>query len=762
MSIGEFDDRRAPLGSGDAHAFPCTLLQERLFAQHGARGPQGLNVAMRWRVDGSLSHAAAEGALGALVRRHEILRTSFRATGGRVEQLVWPSCPIKLHDIDLSALAADEGDARAEEIARADAATPIDPERAPLLRATLLRLAPDRAMLLLTFHALVADGWSTGLIAGQFCAAARAIESNAAPDDSEPALQLADYALWERELLASEALDEARDYWRRQLRDAVGTEVPPDRLAPDRLVDTPSAEPAGRTGHIASLVLPAALAGAADDLARRQNVTLYGLAVSALALMLHRVTGERRIVFGSQVANREDPAAADLVGPTVNSITLCIDVDDQASARSFVAGAAETVRAAVRHERLPFEIAQTFAPVRHGKPLHAVNLVVHRSYSGTSDTAGETGDGTGRGGAGRFELVSLPSFSSGAQWPLNFYMIFRDEGWRLSCEADGGLYEAATAERLVEAWRHCLDALIRSPDRRLAEVGGSPDGAPLAPVPAPHSDAPNAVGSGAPIPLVDPARHVARFHEGGTRTPVIVLNNVSVYYQLARQLGEDRPFIDLMLCPPEGPLDLAASTFEDFGAYAVRLIRWAQPHGPYILGGHCVYGVLAFEAARQLRRAGEQVALVALFDSWAPGYREDMSRLDQLLRRQRLWLGRVADRIALFRKGESNFDELVRKPLLYQFGLLPPQPGPDRQVLPTDWFDDRLYDAVSRFRPTPYDGDTVLFHSNEPLRGRLFDEHMGWKPLLRGAFRKVDIDSDHFEMFRERPAGAIAAVLNEW
>lgn len=745
MSIGETDNRQTSPDSAGAAAFPCTLLQERFWTQQHRVGPQGLNIAMRWLVQGSLSHAAAEGALRALVQRHEILRTSFRETAGKVEQIVWPSCALKLNDIDLSTLAPAEREARAEEIARTEAAEAIDPGRAPLLRASLLRLAPDRAVLLLTFHSLVADGWSTGLILRQFHAAAEAIEMGGTPDAAEPELQFADYALWEKELLASEALDEARAFWLRRLRDAQGTEVPPDRR--------PAGGPTGARSHITSLLLPDGLGRAIDGFARRHNLTLYGLAVAGLALMLNRVTGEAEIVIGSQVANRAEPESEELVGPTVNSVTLCLPVDRDASLRTFTDAAAEAVQEALRHQRLPFEIAEAFAIHRDGRPLHAVNLVVHRSYSGTTETGKES--------AGRFSLVSLPSFSSGTQWPLNFFMIGRDEGWRLSCEADADLFDPETAQALLDAWRRCLEALATSPDElRLADCPALQEIAPRAGAAAPRPARPR--GAGEPIPVHDPARQVARFHEGGSLTPMVVFNNRSVYYQLARQLGEDRPFIDILLYHQDGPLDLRGYTFEDFGAYAVRLVRWARPRGPYILGGHCVYGVLAFEAARQLRRMGETVSIVSLFDSWGPGYRETMSRVDRVLRRQQLRLHRYSERFGRFRRGEVGIADMVTRPILYHLGLLAPEAGPERQALPGEWFDDLLYSAVAHYRPDPYDGNVVLFRSREPLRGRLFDERMGWGPLVSGNLQKIDVTSGHFDMFRERPATEMASFLRAW
>lgn len=739
MKVGESNGRLTAPETEATDGFPCTLLQERLWARHKLHGPSGLNIAMRWSVSGDLSGVAAEGALQSLMRRYEILRTSFREVDGRPVQVVSPACAFKLLDVDLSFLPPTERAARAEQMARAEALEPMDPRQTPLMRATLLRFGQGRGELMLTVHAMVADGWSTGLLISEFQAAARAIDSGDTPDASEPELQFADYALWQQELLASGALDEARAFWQRQLSDAVGTRVRPDR---------PPGSNGGDRSSIASILLPATLSDGIDTFGRRLGTTRFGLAAASLALMLHRVTGEREIVIGSQVANRDEPAAEGLVGPTVNSITLRLPVSSNMALQQFARTAADTVQSALQHQRLPFEIAEGFAAVGDGKPLHAINLVVHRSYSGIAETEGRA--------PGRFTLVSLPSYPAGSHWDLNFYLIGRDEGWRLSCEANADLYDPDTVQGLLQSWQECLQGLVTTSDRRLVDCPWLLAVAARADPARPTVAAPT-VQRQEPIIFDDPARHIVRFHEAGASTPIIVLNNRSVYYHLARELGDDRPFTDIQLYHPSSRWDAQADCFEDLTACTVRLIRSAQPKGPYILGGHCVYGVLAFEAARQLRAMGETTELVALFDSWAPGYREDMSALDRKLRQFRIDTVEHIKRLGQYRKGEVGLDAVVRKPILRRLGLLAPEPAPEKT--PDLRFDDLLTDAAKTYRPDPYEGDVLLFRSQETLRGRLFDDLMGWGPLVSGNLVKVEVNSAHQDMFRERPARDIAAVL---
>src|SRR5262249_9478262 len=161
--------------------------------------------------------------------------------------------------------------------------------------------------------------------------------------------------------------------------------------------------------------------------------------------------------------------------------------------------------------------------------------------------------------------------------------------------------------------------------------------------------------------------------------------------------------------------------------------RWAQPSGPYVLGGHCVYGALAFEAARQLMRVGEEIELVLLFDTWAPGYREAMSLASQRRRQAQLRLQHRRGQIDQYRKGEISMKDLVWKPILHRLGYQSPANlDTEAHVFTGRWFDDHIRTAAADHRPAPLDVDAVLFRSAEPLHGALFDERMGWGTIIAG------------------------------
>ncbi|HEX9528655.1 MAG TPA: condensation domain-containing protein, partial [Streptosporangiaceae bacterium] len=168
-------------------------------------------------------------AFGVLLARHESLRTTFGSIDGRGVQEIHEPNEVHIPLVDLSALPAPERDAALRRELEAEAATPFDLSRGPLLRARLVRLAPDEHVLTLMLHHIVTDGWSIGVImddlSALYAAAVRAEDTDLPPLP----LQYADYAAWQRQRLAGAALDEQLAYWRRQLDRVAPLELPTDR-----------------------------------------------------------------------------------------------------------------------------------------------------------------------------------------------------------------------------------------------------------------------------------------------------------------------------------------------------------------------------------------------------------------------------------------------------------------------------------------------------------------------------------------------------
>src|SRR5690348_1373656 len=149
LSAAEAADGSAD-SAGQAY-FPCSLSQERFWLLDQLDpGNAALNVPVRWQLDGELHATLEERAIAQVIARHELLRTSFVETGGRPMQRVSPNVPFRLACVDLSRLAEADRVAQLGRIGNAEARVPFQLAVAPLLRATLVRLSPERSILFVT------------------------------------------------------------------------------------------------------------------------------------------------------------------------------------------------------------------------------------------------------------------------------------------------------------------------------------------------------------------------------------------------------------------------------------------------------------------------------------------------------------------------------------------------------------------------------------------------------------------------------------
>ena len=174
-----------------------------------------------------------EQSLSELVRRHEALRTTFVVAHGEPEQVIGPAEPISIAVEDLSDLAESERVAVTGRLTKEQGQTPFDLAVGPLLRVKLLRLGECDHVLLVTMHHIISDGWSTGLLINEVATLYRAYLAGEPSPLPDLEIQYGDYAVWQREWLQGEVLEEQLSYWRQQLAAAPGLlELPTARPRP--------------------------------------------------------------------------------------------------------------------------------------------------------------------------------------------------------------------------------------------------------------------------------------------------------------------------------------------------------------------------------------------------------------------------------------------------------------------------------------------------------------------------------------------------
>lgn len=812
--------------------FPCSSSQQRCWFIHSlSPGGSVLNVALRWEITGRFDASTIEQAFQTIINRHEILRTRFVEKDGEPVQEVARVIDFHLGVVDLTDIPEARQRDEAMALGHREAQLAFDIGQLPPIRVTLLRLSADHAVLLVTVHQIVFDGWSIRILAQEFGAIAAALDAKRPHGLPEPLLQYGDYCLWQKEYFASGSFEAETAYWKDKLAGAPYFEIVPDYERPGQLT---------YGGEILAAILPPELGAKLEEAARKRNLTLFSFGCAVTALMLHRYSGVTDVSFGTQIAGRDEVDLENLIGIFLNNLVMRFDASGDPSFDEFLTGVNGTVQEALIHQRMPFhKLVEVLNPPRDPArtPLISVNFTVlrdvmdHKAY-------------------GAFELHGQPSLSAGSLYDLFIFMVHWPNGWRIAIEYKPDLFERRTAEQLLGFLVAAFEFAISNPDARLSSLvppvrdriaspkssGGfaaieaprPPPSAPPAGEPADaetrmmaiwrdvlqvreisptsnffelggHSlmamrlmtkvassfgvkinvmtlfQAPTVRAFAARVSRIEAppeAWSIVQIQQRGDKTPIIAINNTMIYYNLARRIGTDRPFLGVQLFDPSNPRSLPRRDMNEIAADYVRLIRQARPHGPYILFGLCVAGVIAYEAAQQLRQAGESVPLVVIADAFVPGYIKRLPLIRRFLFNCSYHLHSVTHKCGLVLSGKQSVSEflvsykLVRQSRIMELAaalhLISRAKLSQAKLRQDDWsnqwFLPNLEEARGRYRASASVGNLVVLQSDQVVT-RFADPKMSWSDRVKGRLFVHRVPGWHVDMFQDEGATQTAEHL---
>jgi amino acid adenylation domain-containing protein len=340
---------------------PLSYAQHRLwFIDQLEKTSVQYHIPAALRLRGKLNYAALRYAINAVVHRHESLRTSFVEIEGHAAQVIAPALEVAVPLTDLSGLDDRSRQLKVSAALRQEREQPFDLSRGPLLRAKLLKLDSDKHILLLTFHHIVADGWSLGIFNQEFIVFYERFQADS-PDGQSPLdplpVQYPDFALWQRAWLDQNEMARELEYWKEQLAG-----IPEQLVLPQ---DRPRQARQTFTAGVCSSTFAAAELAELKRLAQASNATLYMLLLAALAVLLERYTGQGDIVVGSPIANRQEPQLEQLIGFFVNSLVMRVAVDPERTFPELLEQVRNVALAAYQHQDLPFEkLVEELSPRR--------------------------------------------------------------------------------------------------------------------------------------------------------------------------------------------------------------------------------------------------------------------------------------------------------------------------------------------------------------------------------------------------------------
>jgi aspartate racemase len=391
-------------------------------------------------------------SLDEIVKRHEALRTTFAIVDGRPVQVIAPHLTLALPIVDLRGLPEPEREGEVQRLATNEAQRPFDLAEGPLVRTTVLRLAENDHVGLLTMHHIVSDGWSTGILIREMAVLYDAFCSGRPASLPELPIQYADFAHWQRVWLQGEVLKTQLTYWKQQLLGA-----PP-------LIELPTdhPRPAVQTFHGAhqSILLPKTVGDALKALSRQEEVTLFMTLLAAFTILLHGYTNQDDIVVGTPTANRNRLEIEGLIGFFVNTLVLRTDLSDNPSVRDLLRRVREVCLGAYAHQDLPFErLVEELHPTRDlsRNPLFQVMFLLQNASLQPVELPG-------------LNLSPVEVDTGTTHFDLTLHIVDTDQGLIGTLAYNTDLFEAATITRMLGHFRTLLEAVATAPERRVSDL----------------------------------------------------------------------------------------------------------------------------------------------------------------------------------------------------------------------------------------------------------------------------------------------------
>ncbi|WP_426090244.1 condensation domain-containing protein, partial [Janthinobacterium sp. PSPC1-1] len=389
---------------------------------------------------------ALQQAVQEIVRRHEVLRTTFASVDGTAVQVIAPALALSMPRSDLAALPSAQRALALRALAGQEALHGFDLATGPLLRVHLVRMAANEHVLLLTVHHIVSDGWSTGVLLHELGVLYRAFVQGQTSPLPELALQYADFAHWQRQWLSGDVLQAQLDYWSaRMAGSAAMLNLPTDHPRPALQQ---------HHGALHRFSIDAASTAGLQALAQQQGATLFMVMTAVFNILLSRYAGQDDICIGTPVANRNEAATEPLIGFFVNTLVLRTRIDPHARFDTLLAQVRNALLDDFAHQDLPFEkLVDLLNPVRQtgSSPLFQVMLSLQNTPAQGIDLPGIT-------------LQGLEGEHVNAKFDLTLNLVEAGGELAAAWEYDTALFAPATVARMARHLTSLISSIVRRPD----------------------------------------------------------------------------------------------------------------------------------------------------------------------------------------------------------------------------------------------------------------------------------------------------------
>ncbi|MEI7346807.1 non-ribosomal peptide synthetase [Dickeya chrysanthemi] len=419
--------------------------QERMwFFEKLNPGTATYTISWNLRMRGELDKNALIRALEEIVLRHDVLRTHFIEHDGIGLQVIQPESAVTLHTRSVS---ERELNVYLDECSNLS----FNLEMGPLYYFTLFELSPKDHCLSVAVHHAVFDGWSVQVMGEELCTLYTAFTKGLASPLAPLTTQFIDYAYWQREWLDDNRVKDLEHYWRKQLSDAPTVlELPTDRVRPSV---------ASYRGAHVPYSITADRSQALRELARREGATLYMVLLAALNVVLSRWSGQKDIVVGSPIVNRNHRETETMLGFFANTLALRTDITDDPPFSALLQRVRQTALGAYEHQDLPFDkLVEMLQPARDlsRQAVFQVMFALHPEQTALVMP--------------KLQLDAWEGQSASAKFDLTLELVDAVSGIHGTFEFASDLWDRETIERLTRHFDNILGAIAQNPSLQISEL----------------------------------------------------------------------------------------------------------------------------------------------------------------------------------------------------------------------------------------------------------------------------------------------------
>ena len=441
----------------DYFIFPVSSAQQRLWILDQMMPDTAFyNLSAPIRLPFPVNILVLKKSLNEIVRRHEILRTTFKEVDGQPCQLVVSSLELDVAFQDLTHQHLGFREDAARQLMSAEARRQFNLETGPLVRTFLYKVDLNDYIFQITMHHIISDAWSQIIFIKELTAIYEAfVQGKPAPLPELP-IQYADYTVWQREYLQGEILDRQVSYWKEQLAGILPLALPTDKKRP---------AVQSYQGNIEYVTIPKELTNKIKSLSQQENATFFMTLMAAFATLLYRYTGQEDIVIGAPVAGRTQVEVEHLIGFFINSLVIRTDLSGNPTFSELLQRVKKVSLEAFTHGDLPFEkLVEELHPDRDlsRNPLFQVSFQIMQFQH----VLGSAAEGN---------HTPFLGFDKGtAIFDLRVTLTEEQEMITGEIEYSTDLFEKGTIQQLWRNYQELLALVVEDPRKNIAEVNVLP------------------------------------------------------------------------------------------------------------------------------------------------------------------------------------------------------------------------------------------------------------------------------------------------